>query len=293
MSAIMLPFHPFNTLPLIEGQEFDELVGDIQRRGYRLEVGGPIWMFEGKVLAGRNRVRACAKAGFELQPEHFKQFEGTEEDARRFLIEADILRRQLKPDERLTSLKSLLRMSPEMSDRAMGRLTGYDHKTVAKKREEAEANGEIPHKARVERSGRQARGRKPGSGKSKSKSARAEVPKLVGDWNHPSEPPADGSKYRTVVKVEPARPRAAEREVVPAEAPTLPEKLASDLPNGASDHAEIITPSELDTLRTFATFIMVSLRDGTLTITGDPKRMARFRDLKECINLLIPTTARA
>jgi hypothetical protein len=130
----------------MQGQEFDELVGDIQRRGYCLDVSGPIWMFEGKVLAGRNRVLACAKAGFELRPEHFKEFVGAEDEARRFLIQSDILRRHLKPTERPTSLKSLLKMCPEMSDRAMGKLTGYDHKTVAKKRRESEANGEIPHK---------------------------------------------------------------------------------------------------------------------------------------------------
>jgi hypothetical protein len=48
---------------------------------------------------------------------------------------------------------------------------------------------------------------------------------------------------------------------------------------------------ELDTLRTFATFIMANLRDGTLTLTGDAKRMHRFRELKERVNPLIPTTA--
>jgi hypothetical protein len=49
---------------------------------------------------------------------------------------------------------------------------------------------------------------------------------------------------------------------------------------------------ELDALRTFATFIMANLRDGTLTITGDAKRMQRFSELKERVNPLIPTTAR-
>jgi hypothetical protein len=285
-----LTFHPLNTLPLIEGQEFDELVGDIQRRGYRPEVGGPIWMFEGKVLAGRNRVRACAKAKFELQPEHFKQFEGTEEDARRFLIEADILRRQLKPTERLTGLKSLLKMCPEMSDRAIGKATGYDHKTVAKKRKEAEANGEIPHKDRVERSGRQARGPKPGSGRPKSKSAPTEVPKLVGDWTHPIET-ADAGKYRTVVKAEPSDTDAqANADPMANLLQAVSDVVERDARLGLTTAP---SPDEIDTLRTFATFIMANLRDGTLTITGDPKRMERFRELKERINPLIPATARA
>jgi hypothetical protein len=49
---------------------------------------------------------------------------------------------------------------------------------------------------------------------------------------------------------------------------------------------------ELDTLRQFATFIMANLHDGMLTITGDPKRMFRFQELKERVNPLVPTTAR-
>jgi hypothetical protein len=49
---------------------------------------------------------------------------------------------------------------------------------------------------------------------------------------------------------------------------------------------------ELDTLRQFATFIMVNLRDGMLMITGDPKRMHRLGELKQRINPLVPTTAK-
>jgi hypothetical protein len=290
MSASLLPFHALaDIFPLMEGDEFTELVGDIQRRGLKL----PIWMFEGKVLDGRNRVRASDKAGYDLKPTDIKQFEGTTEEAIRFVISMNIHRRQLKPEQRRELLKTLLKVHPELSDRAIAAMAKTHHHAVADARKDAEANGKVSHKDRVERSGRNARGRKPGSGKSKSRSARTEVPKPVGDWTHPIGPPADGSKYRTVVTIEPARPSATEREVVPAEVPTFPQSLASDLPNGTGDYAEAITPSELDTLRTFATFIMVSLRDGALTVTGDPKRMARFRELKERINLLIPTMAKA
>jgi hypothetical protein len=49
---------------------------------------------------------------------------------------------------------------------------------------------------------------------------------------------------------------------------------------------------ELDILRLFATFIMVNLHDGMLTLTGDPKRIQRFHELKERVNPLIATTAR-
>ena len=55
-------FHPLATLlPLLDTAGFDELVADIRAHGLR----EPIVMFEGKVLAGRNRYRACVEAGVE------------------------------------------------------------------------------------------------------------------------------------------------------------------------------------------------------------------------------------
>ena len=54
--------HPLaDLLPLIHGVEFDALVEDIREHGLRV----PITIFDGKVLDGRNRVRACDAAGVE------------------------------------------------------------------------------------------------------------------------------------------------------------------------------------------------------------------------------------
>jgi len=47
-----LQFHPLADLfPLLEGADFDELVADVRAHGVR----EPIWIYEEKILDGRNR----------------------------------------------------------------------------------------------------------------------------------------------------------------------------------------------------------------------------------------------
>jgi ParB-like chromosome segregation protein Spo0J len=81
-----LQFHPLpDAFPPLEGDEFDALVADIKANGLR----EPITIFEGKILDGRNRYRACVKVGIEVKTE---PFEGTEADARAFVISKNIHR---------------------------------------------------------------------------------------------------------------------------------------------------------------------------------------------------------
>jgi ParB-like chromosome segregation protein Spo0J len=55
-----IPFHPLSMIfPLIEGERFDALVADIKKNGQR----EPIVLYQGKILDGRNRYRACLAAG--------------------------------------------------------------------------------------------------------------------------------------------------------------------------------------------------------------------------------------
>jgi hypothetical protein len=62
-------FYPIaNLLPLLEDRELDSLVSDIRAHGLR----EPIVLFDGAILDGRNRYRACRIAGVIPRFEHWK-----------------------------------------------------------------------------------------------------------------------------------------------------------------------------------------------------------------------------
>jgi hypothetical protein len=145
----ILPFHPLADLfPLMHGDEFDELVGDIERRGQRFD----ITIFEGQIIDGRNRALACQKAGKEPR---YVQFEGKAEDVPRFIVSANIHRRHLRPDQRRDLIKKVLKLEPEQSNRAVAAMVKVDDKTVATVRAEMEATAEIPQlKARRGKDGK-------------------------------------------------------------------------------------------------------------------------------------------
>jgi ParB-like chromosome segregation protein Spo0J len=89
-----MEYHPLaNAFPLLEGAEFDELVASIRARG-QLE---KIIVFEDRILDGRNRYRACLAAGVEP---HSEDFEGTFEEARDLVIDANLRRRHLDASQR-------------------------------------------------------------------------------------------------------------------------------------------------------------------------------------------------
>jgi hypothetical protein len=176
---------------------FDELVGDMKRRGFRPQF--PIIVHNGKIIDGVNRARASVKAGVEPV---YQQFDGKDEDVDRFIIQANLCRRHLKPEEKRALLKKLLKVSPKQSDRTIATMANVSPTTVGSVRRELGSNVQVGHKDRVEKSGRKARGRKPGSGKPKSTTAK-------GPSVHPS---ARG-----------------------VEVPTPSEKLTSDLPKGSAE----------------------------------------------------------
>lgn len=87
-----MQFHPLaNLFPLIEGQDFADLVADVKANGLHQ----PVITYEGQILDGRNRYRACVAAGVEPR---FEAYEG--DDALRFVVSLNLRRRHLSESQR-------------------------------------------------------------------------------------------------------------------------------------------------------------------------------------------------
>ena len=84
--------HPAADLfPLLEGQEFVDLVEDIRSRGL-IE---PVWMHGGVLLDGRNRWRACNEAGVKVRTRRY-----VGDDPLGFSIAQNVKRRHLDVGQR-------------------------------------------------------------------------------------------------------------------------------------------------------------------------------------------------
>lgn len=96
--------HPFaEILPLIEGEDFAELVKSVQRDGLL----NPIILFEGKILDGRNRYRACKEAGAPFFKGQILEFHGNAPEALDYVEAQNVNRRQLTPSQRAMAAASL------------------------------------------------------------------------------------------------------------------------------------------------------------------------------------------
>ena len=91
-----LQFHPIaNVFPLIEGEEFKALVEDIREHG----VLEPIWLYEGKILDGRNRYRAY-QAAFPDTDEDPPFREYLDDKPVEFVVSLNLKRRHLSESQR-------------------------------------------------------------------------------------------------------------------------------------------------------------------------------------------------
>jgi 16S rRNA G966 N2-methylase RsmD len=90
----MMEFHPIaNIFPLLMGPEYQELVEDVRQNGL-LE---SIWLYEDKILDGRNRYRACVDIGIEPS---FSQWQSECGSPVNFVIAMNLHRRHLDSSQR-------------------------------------------------------------------------------------------------------------------------------------------------------------------------------------------------
>jgi hypothetical protein len=86
-------------LRLLDGDDFNNLVKDIEANGLR----EPIALLDGKLLDGRNRARACLKAGHKHEPVSLPP----DTNPVAYVISKNIHRRHLRMAERLKLLKNI------------------------------------------------------------------------------------------------------------------------------------------------------------------------------------------
>jgi hypothetical protein len=166
-------FHPACDLfPLIEGEEFDELIADIKANGLLQPITryqGPDAHWVGSIIEGKNRYRACVAAG--VEPIYVDK---VITDPVAFVISANIRRRHLTSEQKRDLIAKLLQLDPAKSDRQIADTIGVSHHTVGAVRSEKEADGQIAQQAEIQTKDGKTRRRGKGSDKGSGKSGKGD-----------------------------------------------------------------------------------------------------------------------
>jgi hypothetical protein len=114
------------------------------------------------VLDGRNRYRACLKAGVEPNTVDLTKAIANDAAALAWVISANIRRRHLTAEQKRELIAKLIKAQPEKSNRAIGKMAKADKNTVAAVRAEQEGRGEIHHvEKRIDTKGRKQPAKRP------------------------------------------------------------------------------------------------------------------------------------
>ena len=144
MSAPEYKFHPLADLfPQMQGAEFDELVADIKAHGLRED----IVLYDGMILDGRNRCRACLAAGWTWDAIDQVCSDlgdmGLIHDPAAYVISANIHRRPLTAEQKRELVEKLLKATPEKPDRQIAKIAKVSPTTVGTKRAKMEKTGDV------------------------------------------------------------------------------------------------------------------------------------------------------
>ena len=100
-----MKFHEIADLfPLIEGDEFQLLCGDIKKEG----LNHPVILLDDEILDGRNRYRACVEIGIEPTYEHYKG-----DDPLAFVLSENLHRRHLTASQRAALAAEVANMTKQ------------------------------------------------------------------------------------------------------------------------------------------------------------------------------------
>jgi hypothetical protein len=113
------------------GAAFEALKASIAKSGIKM----PIWLFEGKVLDGRNRLKAGLAVGHKFTTPDFNFFHGTAAEAKAFVDAANIHRRHHSKDQKAKLVKARIAEQPGASNRQIAKLCAVSHTFVNKVRE--------------------------------------------------------------------------------------------------------------------------------------------------------------
>ncbi len=151
---------PYQSMPPLSDDEYDALKADIATRGVLV----PIEVDEtGAILDGHHRHRACTELG--IDPPTVVRPGLTEAEKHEHALRLNLARRHLTQSQRRDLIRQELERDPDRSDRAIARLVGASHPTVAAVRREINevVNPSAPEPVTPAEQGRRAAGgRTPG-----------------------------------------------------------------------------------------------------------------------------------
>lgn len=122
--------HPIaDIFPLLEGEELAELAADIKAKGLR----NPIWLYEGKILDGRNRAAACVNAGVPIST---REFRGDALAAVAFVWSENVTRRHLDAGQKAAAF-----VKREQAEQSIQAATRQATEAAAERQRAAGAQG--------------------------------------------------------------------------------------------------------------------------------------------------------
>lgn len=110
--------------------EFEGLKASIATNGLHHSIK----LYEGKILDGRNRMKAALAIGYKFKPTDFFTFIGTPAEAKKYADDLNLHRRHLTADDKEKRVRRMLEDHPERSNRKIAELCGVSHTTVGKLR---------------------------------------------------------------------------------------------------------------------------------------------------------------